>query len=390
MKAIHKKLILIMIILAGFTAFSACSGKGQPSLEELGFTVVITYDFAGGKTGEYYHKNVYYKPGTPIIEPAEGNALGLPAKEDEYISAWVYAVTDADGKPVLDADGKPVPSETKVDFSTFVAEKNTTIMVAWSPVNNITVILGDGEDDKKTFFFETGSVNLNDLTEGVTKPAYTLVDFWYDAACETSPVVFPIVMPPVGEEALSLTVYPRYIEGRWTVLRTRQDVLRIGNAAGADYFLANDIDMTDEEGQPSLWANINSFTGVFDGDGHTISNFQTVKGETDRRDRYGLFNTIDGDAAVRNVTFKNASVTVYGSFSGGPIRAGFLAGVVTGSVENCILENCTLSLRPYTDKIMFVYNEENPAVKGIYGGGTPAKWENVAGTVPVDLSIAEI
>ena len=71
----------------------------------------------------------------------------------------------------------------------------------------------------------------------------------------------------------------------------------------------------------------NAFTGVFDGNGHTISNFTY---DTNNTERIGLFGFVDSGAEIRNLAMENVSV------NGGCGKAiGGLAGVNNGIISNC-------------------------------------------------------
>ena len=67
-----------------------------------------------------------------------------------------------------------------------------------------------------------------------------------------------------------------------------------------------DVDMTGVEWQ-GIGTETVDFTGVFDGDGHRISNLNVDNG-TDEGSRYGLFNVIGVGGEVKNTAFENAHV----------------------------------------------------------------------------------
>lgn len=90
-----------------------------------------------------------------------------------------------------------------------------------------------------------------------------------------------------------------------------------GGSSAAYAKLANDIDMS---GQSWTGISINdSYTGVFDGAGHTISNLTGTE---------GLFANNAG--TIKNVRLENVDITREGG------NLGAVAGVNTGTVFNCI------------------------------------------------------
>lgn len=108
------------------------------------------------------------------------------------------------------------------------------------------------------------------------------------------------------------------------------------------------------------WEPIRSFTGSYDGNGHTISDL-FINRETS--DEVGLFGDITGteknDFAVRNLTLPNASVTGYehsATLAGritntkiaaisveGGVTGTTIAGGVVGTAEHAIMEEVTFS-----------------------------------------------
>ena len=86
------------------------------------------------------------------------------------------------------------------------------------------------------------------------------------------------------------------------------------------------------------------FHGIFDGQGHTVSNFKITK-KTDREDEnkssYGLFGNVKG--TVKNLTVANASI------SGAPKFIGVLVGRLNdGLIENCHVINSQVSCNNWT------------------------------------------
>ena len=101
----------------------------------------------------------------------------------------------------------------------------------------------------------------------------------------------------------------------------------------AHYILMKDIDLS-LNGAKTEWSPIgpsssNAFTGVFDGNGHTISGFKLSAPEgTETPDTTNLafFGYLDA-ATVKNVTFANATLTIdYASIRNNAIVAGTLNG----------------------------------------------------------------
>lgn len=99
-----------------------------------------------------------------------------------------------------------------------------------------------------------------------------------------------------------------------------------------NYILVADIDLTGLS-----WGSISSLSGVFDGNGKTISNLT----KTDNKTAGGLFSTITGTGAVKNLKIVNASIVpAKNSNGGGESNFGVIAGT---SAANSMIENVVVT-----------------------------------------------
>lgn len=89
--------------------------------------------------------------------------------------------------------------------------------------------------------------------------------------------------------------------------------------------LANDLDMTNA--QPYTWVT-GTFYGIFNGNGHTIYNFDSQAG--------GLFEHLEGASKVYDLTLENASVK-------GDSRVGAFANSSAGVLEKCYLKSSSVT-----------------------------------------------
>ena len=113
--------------------------------------------------------------------------------------------------------------------------------------------------------------------------------------------------------------------------------------AGKYFKLTTDIDLANEIWEPigSLNGDHGSFKGVFDGDGHTISNLNVQKGEKG----LGFFSYTSDNAEIKNLTFANVTVkstaptaTSTGSYVGGVVGNGYASTKIsnvhlTGTID---------------------------------------------------------
>lgn len=121
---------------------------------------------------------------------------------------------------------------------------------------------------------------------------------------------------PGGEESSTVKVYLNAIEGDWSVAKTVADLTTV---RGKNIYLLNDIDCG---GKAISWGDYKD--NIFEGNGHTISNFtvgynlaNTSLVGNDFNDSNpskntafaSIFKNIE-NAAIRNVNFANASLSV--------------------------------------------------------------------------------
>lgn len=121
----------------------------------------------------------------------------------------------------------------------------------------------------------------------------------------------------------------------------------------AYYKLENDIDLSEKYGEgKESWIPLNIMGGVLDGAGYTISGLYI--NSTDSSINLGLFDTIDVDAVVKNLTLESPvvvgtgyteEVKVDGTSIGGKFgnNIGTLAGYLKGTIENVVVNNATVT-----------------------------------------------
>jgi len=129
------------------------------------------------------------------------------------------------------------------------------------------------------------------------------------------------------------------VEGDPYLIYTAEDMQAIGADANywdAHFILVNDVNLADYTGTQFNIIGIseaNAFTGVFDGNYHTISNFTYAD---EFRYVLGLFGTLnDPNALIKNLTLTNPII----DFGYPPEGVGTLVGAMyNGEVSNCAVE----------------------------------------------------
>ncbi len=181
-------------------------------------------------------------------------------------------------------------------------------------------------------------------------------------------------------------------------IATREELERIAENPGGDYYLSKDIDMG---GEP--WTPI-PFSGTLDGEGHTIGNLTVDMPGAETRETYdgntvyyetsfaGLFSTVT-NASIHDIRLLNAKVIVdtdlncyIGAFAGYASDSVFKncevmtrstltissqsAGIggMVGFAENCVMDQCTVDAElSFIDTNQTVTCEE--FLGGVYASG---------------------
>lgn len=120
-----------------------------------------------------------------------------------------------------------------------------------------------------------------------------------------------------------------------TPIRTEQELKNMKLDDDAIYYLANDIELTEE------WTTLPEFRGILDGNGHKITGLNVTKPDieiygTYETHRYGLFSKITASAEVRNLGIEGKISISYEGLDkdNSYINAGLLAGVISNDYYN--------------------------------------------------------
>ena len=220
--------------------------------------------------------------------------------------------------------------------------------------------------------------NIITAFDRLKTPTVTLYAIWSKQVTEQEGT--PTRIPLSEEEQEKDIVY--------TEINSVADFIKIRENLSGNYKLMNDIDLSqiaqDDKnvgklgwipfgyGTDGKWQG--SFSGIFDGNGHSISGL-TMKGNTDDSKNgetpytsTGLFGRVEG-GTLKNVNINDADITVSNAATGCCIHTGILAGFVDSDEEtgaNASVENVSVS-----GKVIFSSPkqtvEENLVIGGIIG-----------------------
>lgn len=279
---------------------------------EKGFTSRVTYDFGDGLLDGKNTLIVLSTPTAPLPEPGVTEA-------SPSIAAPILAGHHIEGYYTKDENG----NERDWNFAADRAEGDITLYARWRPDYAVRVLYGDNFSQSYSIPVSAG-VELTAM-RSTDWSGHTFYGFYEDAAC-TTPLAFPFT-PAVSAETPTVTVYARYLEGTYTVIRRAADFSK-AIKAGTNYYIDADIDLTDTP------IDIMEFySGRFIGNGHTIKGLKITRKQGKSTENYGLFGTITGTAVFENITFEDVSVVVHLNNYSNPNTENSCIGTLAGSVN---------------------------------------------------------
>ena len=114
----------------------------------------------------------------------------------------------------------------------------------------------------------------------------------------------------------------------------------------------------------TMFSKSKPFTGTYDGQDYTISNFVLTKANY----RVGIFGEASKKSVLKNIHLADVTAEVKTSST---LFAGALAGQTYGTIENCSVENITFDITDETLKdadTKYIYNAAGGVVGRISGG----------------------
>ncbi len=362
MKKKHKgKLLVLLASLAAVFMLGGCSfGESfEDALANRNLEAQVTYYSNGGAfEGSSNKKDMYYKSGLKALNigvDSVTNGTAQITRENYQFGGWYYAVLDKDGNPVYeDAEKKTYKLGEPVDFSQSLEKGDHWIVVARWIANvkvNVMLVCDEGlsipvevKEGEEAVSYKNGDVvetRVYDTADKVVNPGdgkapfafdddeYTFVDYYADAAC-TKPVQWPI-----QKQEEDVTIYAKYLQGEWDVVRTVKDATDMFNGitAGKRYWLARDVDLSGKK-----LAAKSMFDGEIQGNGFKISNLTVMKSKITGNSRVSLFGDIQATAVIENLTLDNLTFTY--SLQSSPVEIYF---VFTSIAQGAKITNVKLS-----------------------------------------------
>ncbi len=317
----------VMAVILAAVFLGSCSE--QPTPEERGYTVKVTYDFNDGDgDGESTKRVFYYKPDTPMMKPGDSAEFTIPSRGAAYtVACWRRALLDDTGTPLRSESGEILTEDEVFDFATARATESMMLIAEWKRNPTVTIHV-DGREPDVRAYTEGETVNrfsyMKNRRDDNGNVEYTFYDYYIDSGL-TEKVSWPLVMGD-GE---NIDIYTKWLPGDVLIIREASDLSKISDYQNKTIYLDADIDCSENKtGFPTL----RQFSGKFMGNGHTLKNItkdvtlsRTVTG-------FGLFGEVKQGAEITDLTLENMTVSVRVTLPA-TYDVGLLATRVTGDAK---------------------------------------------------------
>lgn len=293
----RKHLIFITFILIALTltlTLSGCSGENA----DLEGKNIVTFELGGGtlefKTSSVNTKiNFAYYPGTYIIDPAEIPGYNL-YRNDYNFTGWY---TSPECNPT---------DKWNFETTTF-DEEALTLYAGWEKaiVYSYTLYYVDeGTSVKLGSYSVKAGEAFEDWRDYASDRANHTAYGYYSDPELTTPWDFTTTHPG-GEADLDIPVYVKHIEGKWILVDTYDELMNAVSSS-QNVYLTSDIDCEGAE----LYFSA-TYGAIFEGNGHTISNFTVSRTGGERIPACAIFKDLTTGAVIRNLNFTGASYSIY-------------------------------------------------------------------------------
>ena len=326
----HLKIILIMVFAVALTFILSGCGSDGYSIEGKN---VVTFELDGGiittKNSSFDIINFAYDPGTYILDPIKD--LGYTVNRPDYEFTGWY--TSPECKP-----------GDEWNFGTLFEQEKLTLYAGWKKSVKYTYTVYYVENNVATAL-GSYAVNAGDAYKDLRgyenkRNGYTSIGIYSDKTLETP--WDSGYKHPGGETDTDIPVYVDYIKGEWSIVDSF-DKLKSAMKSGKNVYLTADIDCNGNI--LSELSLTSSYGGIFEGNGHTVSNFKIIRYAGLKTAIIAVFAKLDANAEVRNVNFTDV---IY-DFTGIKADTVKVAALAVSSEENVKINNVSVTGTITTD-----------------------------------------
>ncbi len=228
------------------------------------------------------------------------------AKTESTVSPWSEAITVS-----TLFETYPYPKNLRA------VPEETAVLLQWDTsegaVSYELSVDGVSINTTETSYNHTGLIQN-------TQHEYKIKAIYTEGSSAWSPTIRVATLPDMSGSGTAADPY---------IIKSVDALGKVKDDLTACYKLANDLDLQNDEWTPIGTSITMLFTGVFDGDGYTISNLKINKSTTDNIGLFGCTN----NAEIKNLGINNVSIT-------GKSNVGSLVGWAAGTTN---IQNCTVT-----------------------------------------------
>lgn len=341
-------LLISTVALAAISALGlvACGHEAltEEDLIEMGYTVVVNFDYNGGTANSQPSTKIRLKEGSKVPNPGnDSNQLKNPVRSLYSFKNFVTAKLDENGEPIRE-NGEIVPDKVW-DFKTDIPKGEITLYAQWWNNYKVNLHYGDNLESVKTSYVprNTDGTPVGLVSAGYNIEGHTVIDYFYDKDFEQRVPQVPIEMTSSmfeeSEDGITMDLWCDALQGEYIIVKNASDLTTVGE--NTNIYLYNSIDMRES----AALKFPDRYYGKFIGANNTISNLTVSIESSNATDYdYGIFKSLESGAVVRDVTFKDAKLNVSllstlrhanVAFFAGQVNQGATVGNVklSGSVE---------------------------------------------------------
>lgn len=357
----HAKLKIALAAAAAVTfvfGLVGCSGGGN----KADYDHVVTFDYnignlldVEGETAEqkearektYQSQYLGVKDGTPIaLKPGDKDDFKLAVVNGYEFDGWYQAQSYQDnGEPVRGEDGRVILGN-EWNFRARVTE-DITLYASFVVKAKLTVCgIAVGEDGTP---FAVTLENQNDLDDLLVAPVgssfarpsadytpvsagNTFIEYYEDEALTRVFDWENYMLPEEGGK-----VYAKFRVGNWALNVTTAAQFNSAISANRNISLAENIDFTDVE-----WIRNRSYSGIIEGNGHTVSNITCVWNGGAADSFFALFGTLGRGFKATDISFENIDISFTAQYQ--PNAGSFTVSAFANSIHSeAVFENFSFS-----------------------------------------------
>ena len=284
---------VIILALTLMLSLSGCAGEGDVFEGKC----TVTFELNGGtldiKTSSVNDKIKYaYEMGTKILDVREIDGYTL-SKSGYVFTGW-YTSESCD-------------PQDRWNFDTYINTDAVTLYAGWEKaiVYSYTIYYVDGGNE---YSLGSYTVKAGDRFDDWRKYAqkrenFTLNGYYQDPDCTIA--WDNSTTHPGGDVDLDIKVYANYIPGKWTLV-SDANTLRSAISSNSNVYLTANVDFGGAE------VSLGSYSGTFEGNGYTVSNFKVKKTSSLRQPACAIFSELSDGAVIKNVAFENVTYDLTG------------------------------------------------------------------------------